>query len=52
MIYELWEIIIEEGHSEPLLLLNKSCNFTQIYSLFLEVIKVKPCAILINMENK
>jgi hypothetical protein len=52
MIYELWEVILDEGYSQPFILLKKDSNYNKIYNLFIETIKTKPCAILINLENK
>jgi hypothetical protein len=52
MTYELWEVIFDESCSQPFILIEKDSNFNKIYNLFIETIKTKPCAILINLENK
>lgn len=52
MIYELWEIVTDNNYSEPFLLIEKNSNFSEIYKSYTHVIKTKPCAIFINLENK
>lgn len=52
MIYELWELVSYDNYYEPLILIDKNNDFNKIYKLFVENIKLKPCAILINLENK